>query len=76
MTVHKAKGLEYPVVFLPGMNQPPRSVTHGPAVIIGEDGDGVFAWPSRMGQTRSTTRCGSGKRKSSGGSTSGSCTWP
>ena len=36
MTVHKAKGLEFPVVFLPGMNQQPRSVTTGPLVIIGE----------------------------------------
>jgi ATP-dependent exoDNAse (exonuclease V) beta subunit len=37
MTVHKAKGLEFPVVFLPGMNQQPRSVTQGPAIIIEED---------------------------------------
>ncbi|NTW67042.1 MAG: UvrD-helicase domain-containing protein [Nitrospirae bacterium] len=37
MTVHKAKGLEFPVVFLPGMNQQPRSVTHGPAIIIEEN---------------------------------------
>jgi double-strand break repair helicase AddA len=36
MTVHKAKGLEYPVVFLPAMNQAQRSVTHGPRVLIGE----------------------------------------
>jgi ATP-dependent helicase/nuclease subunit A len=36
MTVHKAKGLEFPVVFLPGMNQQPRSVTTGPPVIIEE----------------------------------------
>jgi ATP-dependent helicase/nuclease subunit A len=36
MTVHKAKGLEYPAVFLPAMNQAQRSVTHGPRVIIGE----------------------------------------
>jgi ATP-dependent helicase/nuclease subunit A len=34
MTVHKAKGLEFPVVFLPGMNQQPRSVSIGPAAII------------------------------------------
>ncbi|HYA88428.1 MAG TPA: UvrD-helicase domain-containing protein [Nitrospirota bacterium] len=38
MTVHKAKGLEYPIVFLPGMNQAPRSVTRGPDVIISERG--------------------------------------
>jgi ATP-dependent helicase/nuclease subunit A len=37
MTVHKAKGLEFPVVFLPGMNQQPRSVTHGPPIIIEEE---------------------------------------
>ena len=41
MTVHKAKGLEYPIVFLPGMDQAQRSVTHGPDVIIGETGRGV-----------------------------------
>ena len=39
MTVHKAKGLEYPVVFLPGMNQAPRSVSLGPPVMI-EERDG------------------------------------
>lgn len=38
MTVHKAKGLEYPIVFLPGMNQTQRSVTRGPDVIINETG--------------------------------------
>ncbi len=41
MTVHKAKGLEYPVVFLPGMGQTQRSVTHGPDVLIGEADRGV-----------------------------------
>ncbi|MEK6742662.1 MAG: UvrD-helicase domain-containing protein [Nitrospirota bacterium] len=40
MTVHKAKGLEFAVVFLPGMNQQPRSVTAGPLAIV-EDRDGV-----------------------------------
>jgi ATP-dependent helicase/nuclease subunit A len=39
MTVHKAKGLEFPVVFLPGMNQQPRSLLSGPLAII-EDADG------------------------------------
>jgi ATP-dependent helicase/nuclease subunit A len=39
MTVHKAKGLEYPIVFLPGMNQQPRSLSSGPLAII-EDTDG------------------------------------
>jgi ATP-dependent helicase/nuclease subunit A len=34
MTVHKAKGLEFPVVFLPGMNQQTRSLKTGPQVII------------------------------------------
>ena len=34
MTVHKAKGLEYPIVFLPGMNQQPRSLSSGPPAII------------------------------------------
>ncbi|HSQ77425.1 MAG TPA: 3'-5' exonuclease, partial [Nitrospirota bacterium] len=34
MTVHKAKGLEYPIVFLPGMNQQPRSLSSGPLAII------------------------------------------
>jgi ATP-dependent helicase/nuclease subunit A len=38
MTVHKAKGLEYPIVFLPGMNQTQRSVSRGPDVIIMETG--------------------------------------
>jgi ATP-dependent helicase/nuclease subunit A len=36
MTVHKAKGLEYPIVFLPGMNQFARSLSIGPEVIIQE----------------------------------------
>jgi ATP-dependent helicase/nuclease subunit A len=39
MTVHKAKGLEFSVVFLPGMNQQPRSVSTGPRAII-EDNNG------------------------------------
>ena len=36
LTVHKAKGLEYPVVFLPGMNQAARSLTIGPEALISE----------------------------------------
>jgi ATP-dependent helicase/nuclease subunit A len=40
MTVHKAKGLEYPLVFLPGMNQQPRSVTTGPLAIVEESAGG------------------------------------
>ncbi|HSB34976.1 MAG TPA: 3'-5' exonuclease, partial [Nitrospirota bacterium] len=38
MTVHKAKGLEFPVCFLPGMNQKPQSATSGPPVIVEGDG--------------------------------------
>ena len=38
MTVHKAKGLEFPVLFLPGMNQKPQSITSGPPVIVEGDG--------------------------------------
>jgi ATP-dependent helicase/nuclease subunit A len=40
MTVHKAKGLEFPVVFLPGMNQQTRSLKTGPQVIIDASKDG------------------------------------
>ena len=41
MTVHKAKGLEFPIVFLPAMNQQPRSVTTGPLAIVESSGTGM-----------------------------------
>ncbi|HUJ18962.1 MAG TPA: UvrD-helicase domain-containing protein [Nitrospirota bacterium] len=41
MTVHKAKGLEYPVVFLPGMNQQSKSLSAGPPAILEDTGGGV-----------------------------------
>jgi ATP-dependent helicase/nuclease subunit A len=37
MTVHKAKGLEYPVVFLAGMNQKTKSLSSGPLVMVQDD---------------------------------------
>jgi ATP-dependent helicase/nuclease subunit A len=40
MTVHKAKGLEFPLVFLPGMNQQTRSLKTGPVVIVEATKDG------------------------------------
>lgn len=33
-TVHKAKGLEFPIVFLPGMNQTMKSLSRGPEALI------------------------------------------
>ena len=49
MTVHKAKGLEFPVVFLPGMNQQSRSLKTGPEVIVeaAKDGRMRIAGPDR-----------------------------
>ncbi len=41
LTVHKAKGLEYPIVFLPGMNQAARSLTAGPEALVSEAGKTV-----------------------------------
>jgi len=41
MTVHKAKGLEFSAVFLPGMNQQPKSVSTGPLAIIENDDGGA-----------------------------------
>ncbi len=41
MTVHKAKGLEFPIVFLPAMNQQPRSVTNGPLAIVENSENGM-----------------------------------
>jgi len=41
MTVHKAKGLEFPIVFLPAMNQQPKSVTSGPLAIVENSGRGL-----------------------------------
>ena len=38
MTVHKAKGLEYPIVFLPGMNQYSRSLSVRPLAILDDAG--------------------------------------
>jgi len=39
--VHKAKGLEFPIVFLPGMNQQTRSVTTGPLAIVENSSSGL-----------------------------------
>jgi len=49
MTVHKAKGLEFPVVFVPGMNQQTRSLKTGPEVIVeaAKDGRMRMAGPYR-----------------------------
>ncbi len=41
-TVHKAKGLEFPIVFLPGMNQATRSLTTKPEALIKGTGAGIL----------------------------------
>jgi ATP-dependent helicase/nuclease subunit A len=41
LTVHKAKGLEYPVVFLPGMNQQLKSLSTGPLAIVEDSNNGA-----------------------------------
>ena len=40
MTVHKAKGLEFPVVFLPGLNQQTKSLKTGPEILVEAEKDG------------------------------------
>ena len=47
MTVHKAKGLEFPVVFLPGMNQQTRVLKTGPEVIVESAKDGRMRMAGR-----------------------------
>ena len=50
MTVHKAKGLEFSVVFLPGMNQQPLSLKKGPPMLIEEAGGRLqMSWKAAGG---------------------------
>jgi len=49
MTVHKAKGLEFNALFLPGMNRQPRSLSSGPPAII--EGDGGLRMALRDGES-------------------------
>ncbi|HAK59238.1 MAG TPA: hypothetical protein DCO77_02495, partial [Nitrospiraceae bacterium] len=41
MTVHKAKGLEFPILFLPGMDQQPKSLSSGPLAIVEGEGNAM-----------------------------------
>jgi len=63
MTVHKAKGLEFSVVFLPGMNQQPLSLKKGPPMLIEEAGGGCRC-PGRQPADPPMPGCGCASRES------------